>query len=114
MKTLRLFDRWEVKYHLSIQKVKRIEITIPDWADDAHLRHGLHDGGKDQESWSATPDGEDKVVYYKGCTAFYIDVPKCKRSVEVSCTPLHDMTKRKAGISPDHYSDRKVVIDLFY
>lgn len=114
MKALRLFYKWEIEYHLSIKKVKRIDIPIPDWGDDAHLRHGLHDGGIDQESWSRTPDGEDKVVYYKGCTPIYVDIPKCKRSVEVSCSPLYDKEKIKAGISPAYSSNRKIVIDLYF
>lgn len=104
MKIKRLFDRFEVKYHFSIQRVKRIEISIPDWADDAHLRHGRKDGGKDQEY--NTSDGLDKVVYYKGSTRFEIDIPECKRSVEVSCTPY-----KTKGV---YNKNRKVVIDLYF
>jgi len=116
MKTKRLFG-YEIKTHFSIEKFKTIEIYIPDWADDAHLRHGLHDGGVDQESWSATSDGEDKIVYYGGGLSsghHEIPIPTCKRSVETFCTPLHDINKRRAGIKPDYSSNRKIVIDLYY
>ena len=98
----------ELKFSFSIKRVRRIEVPVPDRADDTHLRHGLHDGGVDQESWSATPDGEDKVVYYIGNTPHFIDIPKCKRSVQISCTPM------RKGHGREYNTNRKVVIDLYY
>lgn len=126
MKIWRLLKRFEIKFHFSIGKVKRIEFSIPDEADDCHLRHGLHDGGRNQDSWSSTSDGEDKILYWSSKQRklegspdnrnepYEISIPKCKRSVEVSCTPMHDIEKRKAGITPYYSSNRKIVIDCYY
>jgi len=120
MKIIRLFG-YEIKTHFSIQRFKTIEISIPDDADDAHLRHGYHDGGKAKE-WN-TSDGEDKVIYWSRSrrelegandSMFEVPIPKCKKSVETFCTPFRDMEKRKAGIKPDYSSNRKIVIDLYY
>ena len=101
MKTIRLFHRWELKFHFSIERVKRIEISVPDWADDLHLNHG---GTGD---WG-TSDGKEKVVYYKGCTRYELDIPTCKRSVEVSYTPLRIPKTR------EYSTNRKIIIDLYF
>lgn len=101
MKVARLFHRWELKFHFSIEKVKRIEISVPDWADDTHLNHG------GTGEWG-TSDGKEKVVYYRGATKYEIPIPDCKRSVEVSCTPFKNPKTR------DYNTNRKIIIDLYF
>lgn len=102
MKTFRKFGI-QIDFHFKIRKVKRISISIPDWADDAHLRQG----SPREDGWG-TPDGKTKVCYYKGSTAYFIDVPDCTSSKEVSVTPMHDRQTRT------YTKNRVVVIDLYY
>lgn len=101
MKKIRLFKKFEIEFHFSFKRVKRIWILIPDWADDAHLNQG---GTGD---WG-TSDGKPKVVYYKGSTRYELCIPYCKHAIEISCTPL-----RKPG-SKEYNTNRYVVIDLYY
>lgn len=100
MKTFRLLGR-EIKWHFSIKSVKRIAVSIPEWANDAHLRQGNTD-----TDWS-TPDGKTKVCYYKGSKVYFIDIPECKRAEEVYVTPMYK--KDKSGYNPN----RVVIVDLY-
>lgn len=80
----------QINFHLSIFKIKRVSISIPDWADDVHVTY------------------ENKIKYYKGCDSFFIDLPKCRKSKEISITPHYDRHKNS------YNTDRKVVVDLFF
>ena len=103
MKTF-TFLNLQIRYFFSIRRCKRIVYSIPDWADDAHLRHGnISDDG-----WG-TPDGKDKICYYKGSKPYFIDLPDSKESVQVSLTPLYDTS---SGIRK-HSTGRTIVIDFF-
>jgi hypothetical protein len=97
MKIFRIFG-FEIKIHFSFEKYKRIEVSIPDWADDAHLRH----------IDSNDSDDKYKVCYYKGSTPYYIDIPKHKKAIEISVTRLYNKERT------DYEKNRKVIIDLYF
>jgi hypothetical protein len=92
----------QIDFHLSIRRCRRLTYSIPDWADDTHLRQGrISDDG-----WG-TPDGLPKVVYFKGSKAFYIDIPKCKSCQQVYVSPLYD--KKRLGFA----TNRVVIFDIY-
>jgi len=102
MKTFRKFGI-QIDFSLSIRRVKRMTFSIPDWADDAHLRQG-----RPMEDGWGTPDGKTKICYFKGGKAFYIDVPDCKEAVEVFVTPM----KNRATLA--YNTNRVVIVDLYF
>lgn len=102
MKTIK-FLGLQVDFLLSVKRVKRVVFDLPDWADDAHLRQGaIGDWG--------TPDGKTKVCYFKGSKAFYIDVPDCKKSKQVSLTPMRGIVNGKLA----SLTGRRLVVDLYF
>jgi len=101
------FLGFEIDFRFAVKRVKRVYFSIPDWADDAHLRQGGRIG-----NWG-TPDGKTKVCYYKGNTAYFIDVPECKESVEVSVTPMYNLRNRTID-GFKYNTNRQIVVDLYF
>jgi len=91
----------DINFCFSCDRVKRMVFDIPDWADDTHLRQGSIG------EWG-TSDGKTKVVFFKGSQMTELPVPDCKRSVEVSLTPMWDKKTRT------RMQNRKIVVDLFF
>lgn len=100
MKSFRIFNI-EVKFSFSIKRVKRIEFSLPDNADDAHLRQGS------LSEWG-TSDGKTKIVYWMDGMK-EIDLPPHKEAKEVFCSPLYEPIKRQT-----YATNRKIIIDLYY
>jgi len=94
---------WEISFHFSVEKVERIEISLPDRADDAHLRQG---GGVPGGEWD-TSDGKTKVVYYIGSKRYEIEIPKHKKARQILLTPAYN--KERTGYN----TNRKIVIDIY-
>ncbi len=86
----------QIDFHLSIRRYRRLKYSIPDWADDAHLRIS-----------GATPDGLPKITYFKGSTPFFIDIPKCKSCQQIYVTPMKD--KKTFGYN----RNRVVIFDIY-
>lgn len=75
-----------------IDRVKRMTFDIPDWANDC---------------WTYSGDRPHCVRYWRGETAYYIDLPKCKGAKVVSVDRLYN--KDRTGYN----SNRKIVIDVY-
>ncbi len=92
MKTYRIFG-FNVKVAFCIDRVKRLTLDIPDWADD---------------TWTHTnDDGTISVRYFKGSKPFYIDLPKCEKADVVSVSKLYN--KDRTGYA----KNRKIVVDAY-
>ena len=93
MKTYRIFG-FNVKVTFYIDRVKRLTLDIPDWADD---------------TWTHVDadDGTISVRYFKGCKPFYIDLPKCKKADVVSVSKLYN--KDRTGYN----TNRKIIVDAY-
>jgi hypothetical protein len=93
MKTYKIFGiQIDLAFCLKISRVKRINIDIPDWADDCHLN---------------ISDSKPIIKYYKGTTPYFINIPKCKKAVQISRDKLYDR------INGGYKQNRKIVIDLY-
>lgn len=90
MKTCRFFG---LQIMFSIDRVKRMTFSIPDWADDC---------------WTYSIDKAHCIRYFKGGTAHYIDLPKCKKAVVVSVDKLYN--KDRTGYN----TNRKIVVDVYF
>lgn len=90
MKTYRFFG---FRIAFCIDRVKRMTFNIPDWADDC---------------WTYSSDDKPYCVrYFKGGTAHYIDLPKCKKADVVSVDKLYN--KGRTGYN----TNRKIVVDVY-
>lgn len=92
MKTKRIFGL-ELSFHFSIERVKRMTFSIPDWADDCSVYN--------------SDTSEAIIRYWKGSTKYFIKLPKCKRAKEISVSKLYN--KDRTGYN----TNRKIVVDVY-
>lgn len=98
MKSLRILG-FEIQAGLSVYRVKRLVCELPDWAIDTCITTSDIDG-------NSIPH---KIKYYKGIQRHYIDLPECRRVVQVSLTPKYEIVD---GVKL-RTTNRKLIIDLF-
>lgn len=94
MKTYR-FLGLELKIAFCLSRVKRLEIDIPSWADDCYVHK------------SDTPDAI--VRYWKGGEVYFIELPKCKKAKEISCSGMYEIIDDKR----EYAKNRKIVVDIY-
>lgn len=92
MKNFRLIG-FDIRFFFSVRRVKRLVFDLPDWADDTMID---------------TEGAQPRIVYYKGFTPFYIDLPG-REAVKVSLSPMYLIN----GNTRARNTNRKIVVDVF-
>lgn len=94
MRTLKFFGL-ELNVSLKLNRVKRMEIDIPYWADDCYIHN--------------SDTSKAIIIYWRGGQKYNIDLPKCIKAKEIIVSRKYTIAN---GVR-SYTKNRKVVVDVY-